>query len=388
MIILEEIILAIQTVPYALQNGSHSAALFRQSASAAFHNGGVLTAGEMIVTQQGTPNMSVVLGPGRAKVPGNAVSAPGGLNFTTQAMYDVLNDAATTLTVAASDPVNPRYDLVYLATRDAFYSGALNQAVALIATGTPAVSPVTPALPLNAIAVSLLVVAANSTAIVSANISAYGYPASIRGAIAVASTYQFYPPAPFLGQYVDDPAIGLLRYGSSGWAPVTDRYMELTRLSSYTMTANSTNYVLGGGGATIPFFNAPTASSPLNSATSVFQNELFVWNPVGSQLSVKVSGIYEIEMNVSANISGSGGASVIGVAKNQNTLDATANTLARCDGANNSASALYLKARNPGVFINSTDTLYLIGYMAGVTGSVVLGANPMDGSFRIRKMGI
>lgn len=380
--------MAIQTVPYALQNGSHSAALFRQSASATFHNGGVLTAGEMTVTQQGTPNMSVVLGPGRAKVPGNAVSAPGGLNFTTQAMYDVLNDAATTLTVAASDPVNPRYDLVYLAARDAFYSGALNQAVALIATGTPAASPVTPALPLNAIAIGLLSVAANSTSIVSANISAYGYPASIRGAIAIAPTAAFYPPVPFLGQYVDDPAIGLLRYGPSGWAPVTDRYLELTRASSYTMTANSTNYVLGGAGATIQFFNAPTASSPLNGASSVFQNELFVWNPTTSQLSVKVSGIYEIELNISATITGSGGASVIGVAKNQVGLDATVNTLARCDIPNNPVSAQYLKARNPGVFISSTDFLYVIGLMAGVTGSVVLGANPMDGSLRIRKMGI
>ena len=378
--------MAIQTVPYALQNASHSAALFRQSASAAFHVGGVLTAGEMTITQQGTPNMSVILGPGRAKVTGNSVSAPAGVNFTTQAMYDVLNDAAATLTVATSDPVNPRYDLVYLAVRDAFYTGALNQAVALIAPGVPAASPSVPSIPLNSIAIGLLVVNANTTTIVAANIQPYGNSALIRGGIAVAPSSSFYPTTPYLGQYVDDPAIGLLRYGGSSWAPVMDRYLELTRLNSFSMSANSTNYVLGGAGSTNAFFNPPTASSPLAN-TATYNNELYSWNAATGQLSVKVAGIYEIELNISALVSGSGGSTTIGVVKNGTSIGATTNDLARCDGPN-SSTASYLKARNPGVLLGTGDVLYLIGLMSGVSGTVILGANPMDANFRIRRLGI
>ena len=98
--------MTVQTVPYVLQNASHSAALFRQSASAAFTAAGVLGSTELGVRQQASPNMSVILGAGRAKVAGTAVSPPSGFTWTTQAMYDVLNDADLTLTIAASNPTN------------------------------------------------------------------------------------------------------------------------------------------------------------------------------------------------------------------------------------------------------------------------------------------
>lgn len=163
--------MAVQTVPYALQNASHSAALFRQSASAPFLNGGALGSVELLVTQQGSPNMSVILGAGRAKVVGTSVSPPAGQSWTTQAMYDVLNDAAATLTIAASNPTNPRIDLVYIQVQDSFYSGAANQAIAGVVTGTPAASPSVPATPANAIAIATVAVAANATSIVNANIA-------------------------------------------------------------------------------------------------------------------------------------------------------------------------------------------------------------------------
>lgn len=163
--------MAVQQIPFALQNASHSAALFRQAQSSPFLTSGALGSVELLVTQQGSPNMSVILGAGRAKVLGNSVSAPAGQVWTTQAMYDVLNDAAATLTVAASNPTNPRIDLVYIQVQDSFYSGAANQAIAGVVTGTPAVSPAVPATPTNAIAIATVAVAANATSIVTANIA-------------------------------------------------------------------------------------------------------------------------------------------------------------------------------------------------------------------------
>lgn len=163
--------MTVQTVPYVLQNASHSAALFRQSASAAFTAAGVLGSTELGVRQQASPNMSVILGAGRAKVAGTAVSPPSGFTWTTQAMYDVLNDADLTLTIAASNPTNPRIDAVYVGVQDSFYSGASNQALAGVVSGTPAASPVPPAVPANSYLVALVAVGANVTTIVTANIT-------------------------------------------------------------------------------------------------------------------------------------------------------------------------------------------------------------------------
>lgn len=174
--------MAVQTVPYALQNASHSAALFRQSASAAFLRGGALSQIELAVTQQGSPNMSVILGAGRAKVTGTSVSPPAGQSFTTQAMYDTLNDAPLTLTIAASNPTNPRIDLVYIQVQDSFYSGSNNQAIAGVVTGTPAASPSVPATPANAVAIATVAVGAGVTSIVNANIARVISTATLLGA--------------------------------------------------------------------------------------------------------------------------------------------------------------------------------------------------------------
>jgi hypothetical protein len=175
--------MTVQTIPYALQNASHSAALFRQSAAAAFVTGGALASNELLVSQQGTPNMSVILGPGRAKVLGSSVSVPAGQRFTTQAMYDLLNDADLTITVAASNPTNPRIDVVYVGVRDTFYSGANNDAISGIVTGTPSGSPVVPAIPANAIAIAYIAVGASVTSIVTANISRVVNVAGVIGAV-------------------------------------------------------------------------------------------------------------------------------------------------------------------------------------------------------------
>ena len=163
--------MTVQSPPAFLQNASHSAALFRQASTSFVGTFGVAAAGELAVSQTATPSMAVSIGAGRAWIPGSSVSNVSGLTFSTQAAYFALNDASVTVTVAASDPTNPRIDVVYIAVNDSYYSGAANTAVLGVVTGVPAASPAAPAAPSNSVVLATVAVAAGSTTIVNGNIA-------------------------------------------------------------------------------------------------------------------------------------------------------------------------------------------------------------------------
>lgn len=167
----------ISSVPFALQNGSHSAALFRQAVSSIVPNGGGLVqAGDLAVTQTGTPSMGVVVGVGRAWVPGTNVANFSGTTYSSQAQYFALNDGPVTLTINAADPTNPRIDVVCLTVNDSNYSGTTNSAVLQVITGTPAASPTAPAAPANSLVLAQVSVAANATSITNSNITTTSNP--------------------------------------------------------------------------------------------------------------------------------------------------------------------------------------------------------------------
>ncbi|MGE0399952.1 MAG: hypothetical protein AB7T06_24770 [Kofleriaceae bacterium] len=240
--------MAVQTVPYALQNASHSAALFRQSASAPFTGGGALSNAELAVTQQASPNMSVLLGPGRAKVVGTSVSPPAGMSWTTQAMYDVLNDAPLTVTIAAANPTNPRIDLVYIQVRDAFYSGANNDAIAGVVTGTPAASPVVPATPANAVAVATVAVGAGVTTIVNANISRVVGRAALLGSGFVADLDAL---AALTNMGTGDirevvELAAMFMYTGSAWVQISDAYFASAAARDTAYNKASAVYKVAG----------------------------------------------------------------------------------------------------------------------------------------------
>jgi hypothetical protein len=170
--------MAFSTVPYALQNSSHPAALFRQAAASLVPNplGGVVTAGDLNITQTGTPSMAVQIGVGRCWIPGTLVANVTGGNYSPQAMYYAENDSSFTAAIAASNPTNPRIDVVYVAVNDQQYAGTLNGiSPTFVATGTPtsgATYPTNaPAVPNNAIALAYVTVAANATSITNAVIT-------------------------------------------------------------------------------------------------------------------------------------------------------------------------------------------------------------------------
>jgi len=162
--------------PFALQNGSHSADLFRQAVSSLIPpGGGIVTTGDFNVTQTGTTSMGVSVGVGRIWIPGTNVGNVTGGNFSSQAMYYGQNNAPFTASVTTSDSVNPRIDVVYAAVQDSQYAGASNVGVIAVVAGVPTSGATYPAnaptIPANAVALAWINVPAGAASIVNANIT-------------------------------------------------------------------------------------------------------------------------------------------------------------------------------------------------------------------------
>jgi hypothetical protein len=153
-----------QNPPFVIQASSHPADAFRRMVKALRSQAGVVGIGDMAVTQNGTPDMSVNVAAGQAIIDGTE-------SAVLQGSYVVTNDAVVNKAIAASDPTNPRNDLVIAKVQDAVYSGATNAWSLAVLTGTPAGSPVDPALPANAIALARVRVDALVTTIVNAKIT-------------------------------------------------------------------------------------------------------------------------------------------------------------------------------------------------------------------------
>lgn len=146
-----------------LQNGTTSAEEDRAFLDSVYPIPGILRPGDLKVTQNGTPNMSVNVAPGRANVDGSESALQGS--------YLVWLDAIQNVVIAASDPTNPRIDLIVARVKDQQYSGLSNTFTVEAVTGTPAGSPVTPTAPANTYILATLAVAASVTTIVTANIT-------------------------------------------------------------------------------------------------------------------------------------------------------------------------------------------------------------------------
>lgn len=125
---------------------------------------GILTSTALQVTESDTPAMSVKVAAGVAFVQNDS--------GTDRGHYRIYNDAAVTKTIAASDPSNPRKDRVIAQVYDAIdIGGSDNKWQIEVLTGTPAASPVAPALPNNALDLAIIDVAAGATTVTNANIT-------------------------------------------------------------------------------------------------------------------------------------------------------------------------------------------------------------------------
>lgn len=155
--------MALRTPPSWLQQGSHPAENDRLTMQAFIATSGILGTGSLAVTQSAPAAMSVQVAPGWCGIVGTTQANMG--------VYISYNDASTTVLIPAANPSNARIDIVCVTVSDAYYSGALNQVAFNVVSGTPAGSPVPPAVPANSLKLAQVYVGAGVTSIVTANIT-------------------------------------------------------------------------------------------------------------------------------------------------------------------------------------------------------------------------
>lgn len=171
-----------QTLPWSTQGQTHPAEIARSAQAAAMgvpvgtHTAAVasMTAGgghgviddpDLAVTQLGSPAMKVNVATGAAFIRAGGARVKG--------TYAVYNDATVEVTIASSDPTNPRIDLIIVHVPDTNYGDASNVPVAIAVQGTPAGSPAVPSLAAyaNCLVLAQVAVAAAVSTILTANIT-------------------------------------------------------------------------------------------------------------------------------------------------------------------------------------------------------------------------
>jgi dihydroxyacetone kinase DhaKLM complex PTS-EIIA-like component DhaM len=155
--------MTLRTPPSWLQNGSHPAENDRLTTQALWATTGIIKSDSLAVTQNTPAGLSVLVSSGWAAIVGTTQANMG--------TYVGFNDGTVTLSVNTADPTNPRIDLVCMTVNDAYYTGALNNVILQVVAGTPAGSPVAPALPANSISLATVAVGAGATALTNANIT-------------------------------------------------------------------------------------------------------------------------------------------------------------------------------------------------------------------------
>lgn len=155
--------MTLQTPPSWLQAGSYPAQFDRLTAQALWATTGTIGSSSLAVSANSPVGMSVRVASGWAAIVGTTT--------TNMGVYTIFNDAIDTLTITTANPTNPRIDLVCATVRDAFYSGANNDVIFQVIAGTPAGSPVAPALPANSISLATVAVGAAVTQINTGDIT-------------------------------------------------------------------------------------------------------------------------------------------------------------------------------------------------------------------------
>jgi hypothetical protein len=149
--------------PSWLQSGSYPAESDRLTQQALYATTGIIGTSSLKVTPNSPAGMSVRVALGWAAVVGTTQANMG--------VYTFYNNATEVLTITTADPTNPRIDRIVATVRDAYYSGSFNDVIFQVLPGTPAGSPVAPAVPANSISLATIAVGAGVTQINAGNIT-------------------------------------------------------------------------------------------------------------------------------------------------------------------------------------------------------------------------
>jgi hypothetical protein len=127
--------MAVESNPFAIEALTYNAEIARRAiymmlargATIGSVAGGLVGATDCQLTAGS--GMAVDVSAGEAVVPGSTSA--------TQSGYYARVSSSSVLSIAASDPTNPRVDRISLVVKDAAYSGAANELVLAVETGTP-----------------------------------------------------------------------------------------------------------------------------------------------------------------------------------------------------------------------------------------------------------
>lgn len=171
-----------------------------------------------LVAALGTPGMSVTINSGVAVIAGAAPSTAG------SAMWSP--GQTLTKSVLASDPTNPRIDVVTIQITDPGSDITASLADVVIVPGTPAVSPVLPAVPAGSVILATIAVGAAVTSITNSNITMVRTYTGFR---------DFYPEAGWDMSGVPSTSAKTIPYGA--WTPYPANVIN-EQIRVGTITAN------------------------------------------------------------------------------------------------------------------------------------------------------
>lgn len=126
--------------------------------------GGIVTTGDLLVSQNGTPNMTVNVAAGVCYIRGTSIS--------TQGIYRCIASSTTNLAIAAAHATLERWDLVVGRIYDNTHDGSgFHKWELEVVTGTPSGSPSEPSLPASSFKIARVTVPAADTAITDSQIT-------------------------------------------------------------------------------------------------------------------------------------------------------------------------------------------------------------------------
>lgn len=146
----------------------HPAAILRRAFASALGNEGVCGTADLAVTANPTPNMTVRVATGEAWVAGD--------DDANQGWYYTRVSATETVTIPTAHVTYDRIDLIVIRVYDSEYGSAsagADTAACEVVQGTPAASPVAPAVPDSALVLAQVTVQNGATAINSGDIADY-----------------------------------------------------------------------------------------------------------------------------------------------------------------------------------------------------------------------
>jgi hypothetical protein len=233
------------TVPLAITSLTTSAQDFRLAAAtsaSAFNQSGNITVWSGLRPGGGNPGLCTYTS-GLSFTVNNFLARIQGTDAGDQGAYDVALKAQATLTTAAADTVNTRWDLVGIKITDNGDGTSTSNVV--IVTGAPAGSPADPNPGTNFLKIARLVVVANAT-----NLSGVGGQGSIidlrtwvttAGGVTPVSNSSAYPTAGPAGSLFYDLATQAVGFWTGGANKLLrSTYLRLTRTDGNALATGST----------------------------------------------------------------------------------------------------------------------------------------------------